>query len=186
MSEEDTLVRASGDITIRPARADDFAAIGRLTVAAYRADGQLANDNPYESELADAAGRADAGELLVAELAGNVVGSVLVVLPGSPFAELAAPGEAEFRMLAVDPAAQGNGVGLALARACLDHAVELECSAVVIFTRDFATTAHRMYVKLGFVRTPERDWSPWDGVTLLAMRWNRPRAGEAPDADRWA
>lgn len=174
MTETNTTERRADAITVRRALPADYPAIGRLTVHAYRADGQLANDNPYETELADAAGRADAGELWVAELGGVVVGAVLFVLPGSAFAELAAPGEAEFRMLAVDPAAQGRGVGGALARACLARAVELDCTAVVIFSRDFATTAHRMYAKLGFARTPERDWSPFDGVTLLALRWERP------------
>lgn len=154
--------------------------MGRLTVDAYRADGQLAHDIGYEAELADAAGRAEAGELYVAELDGAVVGSVLFVRAGSPYAELAGPGEAEFRMLAVDPVAQGRGVGKALVRACLDRAVELDCPAVVIYSRDFATTAHRLYAGLGFVRTPELDWTPYEGIRLLALRWDRSRAQSRP------
>ena len=31
-------------------------------------------------------------------------------------------------------------------------------------------TAHRLYERLGFVRTPERDWSPSPDVDLLAYR----------------
>jgi ribosomal protein S18 acetylase RimI-like enzyme len=157
-------------ISVRPARAADHPAIARLTVAAYRADGQLAEGNPYAAVLADVAGRAGAGELLVAELAEQVVGAVLFVLPGSAYAELSGPGEGEFRMLAVDPAAQGQGVGEALARACLDRAAGLGCRAVVISSRDFSAAAHRLYERLGFVRTPARDWSPLPDVNLLAFR----------------
>lgn len=159
---------------MRPARAADHPSLARLTVAAYRHDGQLDIGGGYERVLADVAGRAAEGELLVAddEASGTVVGGVLLVLPGSRYAELAGPGEAEFRMLAVDPAAQGRGVGEALVRACLARAGELGCRAVVICTRDVAVAAQRLYARLGFGRTPERDWTPVAGVRLLALRYD--------------
>lgn len=161
---------------VRAARPEDFDAIARLTVAAYRADGQITDGSDYARVLADVPARANAGELLVAvdETTGAVIGSVLFVLPGTPYAELAEPGEAEFRMLAVDPAAQGRGAGQALACACVDRAVELGCHAVVISVRSFATAAQRLYARLGFVRTPERDWSPAPGIDLLALRLELP------------
>ncbi|HEX6967322.1 MAG TPA: GNAT family N-acetyltransferase [Micromonosporaceae bacterium] len=161
---------------VRPARPEDYDAIAELTVAAYRADGQLdgqpIGELDYARELADVPARAKAGELLVAvdEATGAVVGSVLFVLPDTPYAELSRPGEAEFRMLAVDPAFQGRGAGEALARACVDRAIESNFRAVVLCTRSFAMPAQRLYARLGFVRTPERDWSPAPGIDLLAMR----------------
>jgi ribosomal protein S18 acetylase RimI-like enzyme len=163
-------------IIVRPADPADFASIGALSVAAYRADGQLTEGNPYESLLVDVAARAQTGELLIAEQepGSGVVGAVLFVLPGSPYAELSGPGEAEFRMLAVDPSAQGRGVGEALARACIARAGELGCRAVVICSRDFAQAAHRLYARLGFARLPERDWSPRPGINLLALRLQLP------------
>ncbi|HEX5540310.1 MAG TPA: GNAT family N-acetyltransferase [Micromonospora sp.] len=163
-------------ISIRPALPADFDAIARLTVAAYEADGQLVGEHGYGRVLADVSSRAHAGELLVAvdQPSGTVLGSVLFVLPGSPYAELSGSGEAEFRMLAVDPSAQGRGVGSALVRACLTRAVELNCQAVVICTRSFAAAAHRLYARLGFVRTPERDWSPMVDVELHVLRLDLP------------
>jgi len=168
-------------VVVRAATPADFEAIGRLTVAAYAADGQLESGYSYKRTLADVAGRAGAGELLVAvdQTSGAVVGAVLFVLPGSRYAELSGPGEAEFRMLAVDPAAQGRGAGAALARACIARAAALGSSAVVICTRDFSHPAHRLYARLGFVRTPERDWSPAPGVELLALRLEL--AGRPPE-----
>jgi ribosomal protein S18 acetylase RimI-like enzyme len=174
-------------VTVRAAAPADFAAIGRLTVGAYAADGQLEGEHGYGDVLADVAGRAGAGELLVAldEATDAVIGAVLFVLPGSPYAELSGPGEAEFRMLAVDPAAQGRGAGEALARACIARAESLDSSAVVICTRSFSYPAHRLYARLGFVRTPERDWSPAPGVELLGLRLDLgpAAASSAPSAD---
>ncbi|MGB2572217.1 GNAT family N-acetyltransferase [Micromonospora citrea] len=159
--------------TVRPATPADFAAVARLTVAAYEADGQLKGEHGYAEVLADVSARAVAGEVLVAvdRASGAVLGSVTFVLSGTPYAELSGPGEAEFRMLAVDPAAQGLGTGAALVRACVDRAGALGCTAVVICVRDgFAVAAHRLYRRMGFVRTPEKDWSPVPGVQLLGLR----------------
>ncbi|MFE9688270.1 GNAT family N-acetyltransferase [Micromonospora sp. NPDC005806] len=158
---------------VRRAEPADHPAVARLTVAAYEADGQLKGGNGYGAVLADVATRADTGEVLVAvdEASGAVLGAVTFVLAGTPYAELAGPGEAEFRMLAVDPAAQGRGAGAALVRACVARAVEFGCSAVVICVRSgMAATAHRLYERLGFVRVPEKDWCPLPGVELLGLR----------------
>ncbi|MGC5021547.1 GNAT family N-acetyltransferase [Micromonospora sp. DT47] len=160
-------------LLVRPATPADHAAVARLTVAAYEADGQLKGEHGYAVTLADVAARVAHGEVLVAvdEATDEVVGSVTFVLPGSRYAELSGPGEAEFRMLAVDPAAQGRGAGEALARACVDRAAALGCAAVVICVRDgMAAPARRLYERLGFVRTPAKDWSPVPGVELLGLR----------------
>ncbi|MFI2709698.1 GNAT family N-acetyltransferase [Micromonospora sp. NPDC018662] len=154
---------------VRPAEPADFPAVARLTVAAYEADGQLKGETGYAPVLADVAGRAETGEVLVA--VDGVTGAVTFVLPGTPYAELAGPGEAEFRMLAVDPAAQGRGAGVALVEACVARAAELGCTAVVICVRaGFAGSARRLYDRLGFVRAPEKDWTPLPGVELLGLR----------------
>ncbi|MFF0469980.1 GNAT family N-acetyltransferase [Micromonospora zamorensis] len=160
-------------LRVRPAEPADFPAVARLTVAAYEADGQLKGEHGYGEVLADVSSRAASGEVLVAvdEVADAVLGSVTFVLPGTPFAELSGPGEAEFRMLAVDPGAQGRGVGAALAQACVARAVELGCTALVICVRaGMADSAHRLYSRLGFVRAPEKDWAPAAGVDLLGLR----------------
>ncbi|HEV7713620.1 MAG TPA: GNAT family N-acetyltransferase [Asanoa sp.] len=159
-------------VLVRPATPADFPAVARLTVDAYREDGQLAGDHGYDKKLADVETRAEAGVLLVAadDETGQVLGSVTFVLPGTAYAELSGPGEAEFRMLAVDPAAQGRGAGAALVRACVERATDLGCGAVVICVRSFSESAKRLYARSGFTRIPERDWSPFPGVDLEALR----------------
>ena len=63
------------------------------------------------------------------------------------------------------------GVGEALVRACLDRAREPTAwPGVAISTMDLMTGAHRLYERLGFSRVPEADWSPVNGVCLLAFR----------------
>ncbi|WP_018587751.1 GNAT family N-acetyltransferase [Salinispora arenicola] len=160
-------------VLIRPVEPADHAAVARLTVAAYEADGQLKGEHGYADVLADVDSRVAHGEVLVAVDVGTkaVLGSVTFVLPGTRYAELSEAGEAEFRMLAVDPAAQGRGVGAALVEACVTRASELGCSAVVICIRDgLATSAQRLYQRRGFVRAPELDWSPLAGVLLRGLR----------------
>lgn len=171
------------DLIVREATPADFKAIGELTVAAYRGDGQTHPDHPYEPVLADAAGRSGAGTLLVCTSPPSevVLGAVLFVLPGTRYAELSRDGEAEFRMLAVAPHAQRRGVGEALVTACLDRARDLGCTGVVICVRDFSEPAQRLYQRLGFFRDPALDWSPLDGVVLLGLRYSSARIDPAPN-----
>ena len=76
-------------------------------------------------------------------------------------ADIARSGEAEIRMLAVDRAGRGRGAGEALVRACVDRARGTEgCVRIVLSTQRTMHGAHRIYERLGFVRTPERDWNP--------------------------
>ncbi|MDM4720608.1 N-acetyltransferase [Micromonospora sp. WMMA1363] len=160
-------------LRVRLAGPADFVAVARLTVAAYEADGQLKGETGYAEVLADVATRAEHGDVLVVvdQATAAVLGSVTFVLPGTRYAELSGPGEAEFRMLAVDPAAQGRGVGAALVDECVARAAKGGCSAVVICVRDgFAASAQRLYQRRGFVRVPAKDWSPLAGVHLLALR----------------
>jgi ribosomal protein S18 acetylase RimI-like enzyme len=116
---------------------------------------------------ADVHGRAEIGEVRRRRLGGDVHRHF--VLPGTG-TRVSGPGEAEFRMLAVAPAAWGRGVGELLARACIARAREVGASAIMICTRDFATTAQKIYERLGFARVPERDWQPMPGVNLFALR----------------
>ena len=110
-------------ITVREATPDELPRAGELTLAGYLADGLVDPTASYASHLADARDRASAATLLVAiDEARTVVGTVTFCRPGSPYAEISNPGEAEFRMLAVDPAARGTGAGAALVHACLDRA----------------------------------------------------------------
>jgi ribosomal protein S18 acetylase RimI-like enzyme len=154
-------------LSVENARPEDYDRIAELTVGVY-VDGRLASEG-YTPQLADVAGRASRSELLVVRDAqGRIVGSVALVLSGD-FGEITTSDEeASFRMLVVDPAAQGRGVGQLLVSTCLDRARAAGKRRMVISTDPRMTTAHRLYERLGFTRLPERDWSPMPGIDLLA------------------
>jgi ribosomal protein S18 acetylase RimI-like enzyme len=160
------VVQNASSLSVDSARPEDYARIAELTVGVY-VEGRLASD-AYTPQLADVAGRASRSELLVVRDAdGRVVGSVALVMSGD-LAEVAeSDDEAGFRMLVVDPAAQGQGIGQLLVSTCLDRARAAGKHRVVISTDPRMTTAHRLYERLGFTRLPERDWSPMPGIDLL-------------------
>ncbi|MFD9406624.1 GNAT family N-acetyltransferase [Streptomyces sp. NPDC059989] len=161
------------DMVIRAVRAAEYAELGEITAQAYLADGHLDfnEDDHYLNVLRDVAGRAAEAEVLVAEQDGRILGGVTFAAPGSPLCDIAGPDEAEFRMLAVAREGRGRGAGEALVRACIDRARAVEgVTAIVLSTQRSMAGAHRIYARLGFVRTPERDWAPIEGLTLLTYR----------------
>lgn len=154
--------------TTREATDDELDAAGAVVCAAYAADGHASAE--YHRVLADARARAKEATVVVAvTAAGQVVGSVTFALAGSPWADVATDGEAEFRMLGVLPSHRGLGVGGALSRWCIDRARASGRRRIVISSQPEMTSAHRMYLALGFVRRPDLDWSPVPGVDLLGF-----------------
>ncbi|TFV63662.1 GNAT family N-acetyltransferase [Geodermatophilus sp. DF01-2] len=152
--------------TVDPARPDDFPRIAQLTFDVY-VGGGLASPG-YGEQLRDVAGRAERAELLVArDHEGRVVGSVALVLEGD-FGEVTeSEDEAAFRMLVVDPAVHGRGVGALLVTACLERARAAGKRRMVLSTDRRMTAARRLYERLGFTRLPERDWRPTPCVDLM-------------------
>ncbi|KUN02425.1 acetyltransferase [Streptomyces yokosukanensis] len=164
------------DILIRPAVPAEYAELGEITAQAYLQDGLLdfGEGDVYLAELRDVAKRAAASDVLVATRDGILLGGVTFVPRPGPMADIARPEEAEIRMLAVARAGRGRGAGEALVRACVERARAVEgCRAVVLSTQRTMHAAHRIYERLGFVRTPERDWNPMPellDITLLTYQ----------------
>ncbi|MEU3608848.1 GNAT family N-acetyltransferase [Streptomyces sp. NPDC035033] len=158
------------DFTIRAVRPEEHKELGEITARAYLDDGHLSfgEADGYLPVLRDVTRRAGLAEVLVAvDGDGAVLGGVAFTAGGKEYADMAVDGEAEFRMLAVARAARGRGVGEALVRACVERARERGSARLVLSTQTRMTTAHRLYRRLGFVRVPERDWSPVPGLPPL-------------------
>lgn len=173
----------SSGIQIRPARKDEFTAVGELTVAGYDANGYLvlpdgSYDEDYATWLADVEGRAGGSTVLVAVEQGTLLGTVTWCPHGSPFAQMThASHQGEFRTLSVSPHARRRGIARMLVSACLDRAEAEGLREVVLCSLPEMTSAHDLYYSEGFIRHPDLDWSPLPGVTLWGFSHQISRLG---------
>jgi GNAT superfamily N-acetyltransferase len=159
----------SGEVVVRPVEPREYEAVGDITVAAYSSVEGFSPGARYEGELRDVAGRVESAEVLVAAAAdGRVLGAVTYVPGLGPLAEFEGADESGMRMLAVDPAAQGRGIGRLLALACVERARATGRSRLVLHTTTHMHGAHRLYRGLGFTRTPALDIRSQGGMLLEA------------------
>ncbi len=164
MTQSDTRVH------IRRAVPTDYDAIAHVTVGTYVGEGHVQPDSPYVTELADTEKRAGDAEVIVAVRDCELLGSLTIARPGTPYADIARTGELEFRMLAVAAQARGAGVGTALVRSVINTARAEGFAAVVLTTMPDMLAARRIYERLGFLHIPERDWCTPRGIPLTVMR----------------
>ena len=154
--------------SIRQARPDDFSALGKLLVSAYAALPGMPSPEawpPYYAMLENVAARAanpaftlfvaadDNGQLLgsidyIDDMAQYGVGGTVATIADA----------AGIRLLAVDDACRGQGVGKALTNFCIEHARRTGKARIILHTTRIMQTAWTMYERLGFVRFPEIDF----------------------------
>ncbi|HEX8701435.1 MAG TPA: GNAT family N-acetyltransferase [Myxococcaceae bacterium] len=158
MSLKDVVQRA----LIREARPEDDAAIGELLVDAFIT--QYAKKLPevvYTEErkrhLRDVATKRAVASVLVAEVDGEVVGTVALFPPGAPGAEVWTPNTADLRHLATSVRYHGQGLSRPLLDAAEALARQWAVDAVALHVRKGVEGVARMYMQRGYVRTPEGD-----------------------------
>jgi ribosomal protein S18 acetylase RimI-like enzyme len=144
------------EVEVRQADLADADRVGGLAERVYRQGGWT--DEEYAKLLLDARSRIEEAIVLVATVAGALVGTVTMAPPESRFANVGRAGEVEVRMLAVDEAARGRGVASLLMDACEVLARNEGFTAVVLSTEPDMRAAHRLYQRRGYVRQPDRDW----------------------------
>jgi fluoroacetyl-CoA thioesterase len=160
--------RTRRGIMIRPATPHEWYAVGELCVTAYSTgDGLSGDTDTYVRDLRDVAAHASEADVLVAYAEGDLVGTVTVIRAGCSFADLARPGEVEFRFMAVHPEWWGRGVAPALLDAVLLRAGTEAVVCCVIEGNEAAATR---YEQAGFTRDPSRDREAAPGVLLRAFR----------------
>jgi GNAT superfamily N-acetyltransferase len=171
------------DCTIRQARADEYAALGKLLVSVYAALPGMPSpqEQPdYYAMLGNVAARAARPALRVfvaADKTGHLLGSVDFI---EDMAQYGSGGTAStvtnavgIRLLAVDNAARGKGVGKALTQFCIERARQLGKARIVLHTTRAMQTAWAMYERLGFARFPEIDFRQGD-LEVFGFQLNLP------------
>lgn len=145
------------EIRVRIAEMRDLAAVADLTASVFVDEGYLSQ--AVEPMLRDTARRVREAEVLVAvDEEDQALGTLTLCRKGSPYARVAQEGELEIRLLAVTPGGRRRGVGEALVRAALDRARDIRAERVVLTLQPRMTVARRLAERMGFRRTPERDW----------------------------
>jgi len=167
--------------TIRDYRETDRAGVNAVALAAFTQYAGDYDDWPaFSAGIARMADLADDGDLFVAEREGVVVGAVVHVGPGRPRSAIYPDDWSVIRMLVVDPAARGGGIGRALVAATLERAQRAGVPAIGLHTSPIMATALRLYESIGFMR--EHDLPPNRGVPYA--RYVLPAADIARALDR--
>ena len=164
---------------IRLAKSAEYKAIGQLMVTVYsQLEGfpQPEEQPAYYHKLANIGELAvlDGVDLLVAVNEDHHIGGAVVYF--HDITQYGAQGVADkeedaggFRLLAVDPATRGQGLGKKLTQACLDLAKETGKKQVVIHSTKAMQVAWGMYEKLGFVRAEDLDFQQ-EGFPVFGFR----------------
>ena len=129
----------------------DTQRIDKLAVTAFEQFKDAYTDWPvFQSKISSMSALAGTGEIIVAEYAGEIVGAVAYIGPGSEKAAFFQPEWPVMRMLVVSPDARGRGVGKALAEECLARARRDGADSFALHTSELMHVALPMYQRMGF------------------------------------
>jgi GNAT superfamily N-acetyltransferase len=149
-------------VIIRESRPEEDVVVGELVLEAFVT--QYAQKLPEvvyteerKRELRDVAARRAAATVLLAELEGQVVGSVTLYPPGAPGSEAWLPQGANLRQLATTTKLHGKGLSAPLMDAAEALARSWRVSAICLHVRRGAHGVMRMYQRRGYVRDPAGD-----------------------------
>ncbi len=161
---------------IRDALKDEVNFIREQRVKAYSEHAAMIPEDHWNALKQAISSNADIQsgvELIVAELDGDIVGSV-ALFPAKTDAyeghieELEHP---EIRLLAVDAKARGKGVAKALLSECITRTKARGYNVIGLHTGEFMEAAIHLYKKIGFERLPQFDFEPAnDGIIVKAFR----------------
>jgi ribosomal protein S18 acetylase RimI-like enzyme len=178
MTAEAKLQHDEPAFDVHQVRPEEYEAAGRVTADAYREFVPPGEDHEdwlgYLGVMADVASRVGRTHVLVAAEAGTgrILGCVTIEEDGviGDDDERPEPGASHIRMLGVDPAARGLGVGRALMEASISRARVLGKRFVTLRTTPLMAAAQRLYGSMGFDLDPGRDLAFDSGFRLIAYR----------------
>ncbi len=138
-------------VAVRTARPNDAAAIDQVALSAFAQYRDQYSDWEVFSRGVGAMSQLAANaDLIVAERGGRIVGAVAYVGPDQPKLDIFEPHWPAIRMLVVDPAARGDGIGRRLTEACVDRARADGAALIALHTSPIQSVALALYLRMGF------------------------------------
>jgi ribosomal protein S18 acetylase RimI-like enzyme len=129
----------------------DAEALSSVALAAFE---QFRSSYSDWAPMADAVSKMPslAGEIIVAEDQGQIIGGVAYVGPHKPKASFFDIGWPIIRMLVVAPAARGKRIGRLLTDECISRARRDGSPIIALHTTPIMTVALPMYLRMGFTK----------------------------------
>jgi DNA-binding MarR family transcriptional regulator/GNAT superfamily N-acetyltransferase len=158
---------SADNVNLRPLRVGDMGWITHRQGVLYH--DEYGWDWTYEGLVSQILGEfaahydADHDDAWVAEVGGDVVGSVFLM-------KTVDPGEAKLRLLYVEPSARGLGVGTRLVRTCIDRARALGYRKLTLWTNSVQVSARHLYKATGFHLLNEEKHRSF-GQELVGQTW---------------
>jgi len=144
------------DIKIRDYESSDAENLNRIAVAAVDQYRDQYQDWPaMRARLSETSALSATGEVIVVECQGQLAAGVAYFGPKSPKAAFFDQSWPVIRMLVLDPAFRGRGLGRVLSMECITRARRDLASVIALHTSPIMTIALSMYLKMGFVRVAD-------------------------------
>ena len=151
------------EIRLRDYQNSDADNLNRIAVSAFDQFRNHYSDWPaMRAGLSKTSDLGVSGEVIIAELQGTFAGAVAYFGPNSQKAAFFDQRWPIIRMLVVDPAFRGKGIGRALSNACIARARRDGSPIIALHTSPIMSVALPMYLKMGFVKA--HDAPPIFGV----------------------
>lgn len=159
--------RNQAPIALRPHQVGDMGWIVHRQAVLYAQEYQW--NGEFEAMIAEICGKfilqfqADKECCWIAERAGTILGSAFVVHQSDDIAKL--------RMVYVEPAARGTGLGRRLVEECIEFARAKGYRTLTLWTNGNLTAARKLYESLGFILIKAEEHQSF-GHDLIGENWD--------------
>jgi len=171
---------------IRDYHDDDAKGLNALAIEAFEQYScHYSSWTDIREKLGNMSALAESAHIFVAECNGKLIGAVAYLGQKTVKPRIFKPEWSIMRMLVVAPNARNQGIGRALAEACIERAKFEHVEAIALHTSPIMSTAVTLYESLGFIwshSAPEINSVNYD-VYLKKLSARMPSWTSAPETD---